>query len=202
MLTADYCHVFKLFLLIPPQISDKYARRSAQTASEWVRGNSGGNLEEISGQKNAIGGRRLQLPDIVKICTSVTSLRRTFICVDALDECVPRHRLEVPGALGQILRGSPNTRVFITGRPHTRGMVERQLGGRTLIISIVSREDDIVRYLHARLEKDTTPEEIDSFLENDIINSILEKLSETYVPGRVPRNPCESCTNKSNTDSY
>jgi len=81
-------------------------------------------VEQFRGQKKAIGGRRLQLPDIVKMCAAVTSLQRTFICVDALDECVPKHRLEVLGALGQILQGSPNTRIFMTGRSHIQGVVD------------------------------------------------------------------------------
>jgi len=137
---------------------------------------------KFRGQKKAIGGRRLQLPDIVKMCTTVTSLQRTFICVDALDECVPRHRLEVLGALGQILLGSPNTRIFMTGRSHIRGVVEKELGGRTTSVSIVSREDDIVTYLRAKLGNDTTPEAMDSSLENDIMKSIPEENPETCVP--------------------
>ena len=148
-------------------------------------------VKKFRGQKKAIGGRRLQLPDIVKMCTAVTSFQRTFICVDALDECVPRHRLEILGAFVQILRGSPSTRIFMTGRPHIRGVVERQLSGRVASVSIVSREDDIVIYLRARLEKDTTPEEMDRFLENYIINSIPERISETYVLGRGRGNNCE-----------
>ena len=136
-------------------------------------------VQKFRGQKRAIGGRRLQLPDIVKMCVTVTSLRRTFICVDALDECVPRHRLEVLDAFGQILRGSPNTRVFITGRPHIRGVIERGLDGRVVSVCVKSREDDIVTYLRARLRKDTTPEAMDSFLENDIMKSIPEEISET-----------------------
>jgi len=136
-------------------------------------------LQKFRGQKRAIGGRRLQLPDIVKMCAAVTSSQRTFICIDALDECVPSHRLEVLGALGQILRGSPNTRVFITGRSHIRGVVEKELCGRATSVLIVPREDDIVTYLRARLGKDTTPEAMDSFLENDIMKSIPEEISET-----------------------
>ena len=153
-------------------------------------------VKKFGDQKRAIGGRRLQLPDIVKMCSAVTSLRPTFICVDALDQCVPRHRLEVLGALGQILRGSPNTRIFMTGRSNIQELVERQLGGRAISVSIVSRENDIVTYLRARLEKDITPEEMDSLLENDIINSIPEKIPKTYVPGRDPGNRCESYTNR------
>ena len=136
-------------------------------------------VQKFRGQKKAIGGRKLQLPDIVKMCAAVTSLRRTFICVDALDECVPKHRLEVLDAFGQILRGSPNTRMFLTGRSHIRGVVERGLGGGTISVCTKSRDDDTVTYLHARLRKDTTPEAMDSLLENDIIESILERISET-----------------------
>jgi len=151
-------------------------------------------VQKFRGQKKAIGGRRPQLPDIVEICAAVTSLQRTFICVDALDECVPRHRLEVLGALGQILRGSPTTRIFMTGRSHIRGVVERELGERTTSMSISSRDDDIVTYLHARLGKDTNPAAMDGFLENDIMKSIPEEIPETYVPARDPRNRCDSYT--------
>ena len=139
-------------------------------------------VQKFRGQKKAIGGRRLQLPDIVEMLVAVTSLQRTFICVDALDECIPRHRLGVLGELGQILRGSPNTRIFTTGRSHIRGVVERELGGKTASVSIASREGDIVTYLRARSGKDTTPEAMDSCLENDIMKSIPEETSETYVP--------------------
>ena len=151
-------------------------------------------VQKFRSQKKAIGGRRLQLPDIVKMCVAVTSLQRTFICVDALDECVPSHRLEVLSALGQILRGSPNTRIFMTGRSHIREAVGRELGGRATNVSIVSREDDIVTYLRARLGKDTTPRAMDSFLENDIMKSIPEEISETCVPAWILGNRCESYT--------
>ena len=133
------------------------------------------------GHKKVVGGRKLQLPDIVKMFATVSPLRRTFICVDALDECVPKHLLEVLDALGQILRRSPNTRMFMTGRPHILGAVERKLGGRTTNVTIKPRDDDMVMYLRARLSKDTTPEVMNCGLENDIMNSVHEEVSETYV---------------------
>ena len=152
--------------------------------------------QKFEGQKKVIGGRKLKLPDIVKMFTTVSSFQRTFICVDALDECVPKHRLEVLDALGQILQRSPNTRIFMTGRSHIQGAVERGLGGRTISVSIKSRDDDIVTYLRARLKKDTTPEAMDGFLENDIMKSIPEKISETYVPVGDPEIPCGPLTNR------
>ena len=153
-------------------------------------------VQKFRSQKKAIGGRRLQLPDIVKMCIAASSLQRTFICVDAFDECVPRDRLEVLDALEQILRGSPNTRMFMTGRSHIQGVVERGLGGRTISVSIKSKDNDIVTYLQVRLRKDTTPEAMNSFLEDDIMKSILDDISETYVPAGDPGNPSESYTNR------
>ena len=139
----------------------------------------------FGGQKKLLGGRRVQFQDIVKMFPAVSSLRRTFICVDALDECIPEHQVEVLGALGQILQKSPNTGMFMTGRPHIRGAVERELGGGAISISIKPMDDDIVTYLRARLRKDTTPQVMDSVLEKEIMKSIPEEVSETCVVVRV-----------------
>ena len=131
------------------------------------------------GQKKLLGGRKVQLQDIVKMFPAVSALQRTFICVDALDECIPEHQLEILGALGQILQRSQNTRIFMTGRSHIRGAVERELDGGAISVSIKPRDDDIVTYLRARLRKDTTPEVMDSVLEKDIMKIIPDEVSET-----------------------
>ena len=136
-------------------------------------------------KRKVAGGRKLKLPDIVKMFTTVASSQRTFICVDALDECVPKHRVEVLDLLGQILQRSPNTRMFMTGRSHIRREVERRLGGRVTSISIKPRDDDIVTYLRTRLRKDSTPEVMNSGLEDDIIRSIPEEISESYVAEEI-----------------
>ena len=151
--------------------------------------------EKFRDQKKLLGGRRLQLPDIVKMFGTVTSLKRTFICVDALDECIPKHQLEVLNALGQILRRSPNARMFMTGRPHIRGAVERELGGRAISLSVRPRGNDIVTYLRDRLRKDTAPEVMNSGLEGDIM-SIPEEVPESYVAAGDPGSRCRSCTDR------
>ena len=138
-------------------------------------------VQKFQQQKKMIGGRALQLPDVVKMFPTVLSLQRTFICVDALDECIPTYRLEVLDALGQILQMSPNIRMFMTGRSHIRGAVERELGGRVISLSIKPRDDDIVTYLRVRLRKDTTPEVMNNKLEDDIMKRIPQKVPETYV---------------------
>jgi len=77
-------------------------------------------VKDFRKEKRSIGGRGIQIPGILKIFQIIAATRRTFICVDALDECVPEHRMVVLESLGQILQGSPNTRLFMTGRPHVR----------------------------------------------------------------------------------
>ena len=84
-------------------------------------------------------------------------------------------------SLQQILRGSLNTRLFITGRPQVRSEVERRLGGVATFISIQPTEEGVVRYLRDKLEKDTTPEAMSSTLEAEIVRSIPGMNSETYV---------------------
>jgi len=132
-------------------------------------------------QKKAIGGRGLQVSGILRMLQTVIATKRTFICVDALDECVPEHRMVVLASLRQILQGSPNTRMFMTGRPHVRGEVEKRLDGAAVFLLIQPTEDGVVRYLRYRLRNDTTPEIMSSILEAEIMRSIPEINSETYV---------------------
>ena len=129
--------------------------------------------------KKVIGGRGLRVPEIVKMLRTVTSLQPTFICIDALDECVERHRPEILDSLRQILEGSPNTRIFLTGRRHTRGEVDRHLGQEATFLSIKPKHDDIVGYVRMRLSKDTSRDRMDSGLEDEIIKRITENIPET-----------------------
>ena len=131
-------------------------------------------------QKNFIGGRRPRHTDIVKMLQAASSKKRTFICIDALDECVPEHRVKLLGSLNQVLQNSPATRIFVTGRPHIRPEIGRRLSGRVTSLPISTKTDDIIRYLHSRLEEDTTPDAMDSSLEADILRKIPEDVSEMY----------------------
>jgi len=129
--------------------------------------------------KKVIGGRGLRVGEIVKMLQAVTSLKPTFICVDALDECVERHRPEVLDSLRQILDKSPNTRIFLTGRGSIQGEIETHFGGRAAVLSIKPNSDDIVGYVRMRLSKDTFLDAMDSGLEGEIIKSVTENIPET-----------------------
>jgi len=135
--------------------------------------------ETFQDYKKVIGGRGLRVAEIVGMLQTVTSLRPTFICVDALDECVEKHRPEVLGSLRQILEKSPNTRIFITGRHHILSETEKHLGGKATILSIKPNDDDIVGYIRMRLSKDTALDAMDSGLEGETIESIVKNIPET-----------------------
>jgi len=132
-------------------------------------------------EQKAVGGRGLLLPDIVRMLQDITSSLRTFVCIDALDECAAVHRVKVLDSLKQILEKSQSVRIFIIGRPHIRAEVERRLAGRVISASVGSSKDDIIEYIRLKLDEDETPEAMDETLEADILERIPEKMSEMYV---------------------
>ena len=144
-------------------------------------------------QKKVIGGRALQLPDIVKMLQAITSSLRTFICIDALDECAAANRVKLLNSLRQILETSPQTRIFMIGRPHIRAEIERRLAGRVINVSLSPNKGDIIEYLRLRLDEDETPDAMDGSLEAGILEKIPENMSEMYVRAIVlgipPYNP-------------
>jgi len=139
-------------------------------------------VRSFRNQKKVIGGRGLQVAGILKMFRTITTTKRTSICVDALDECVPEHRMVILESLGQIVRESLNTRIFVTGRSHIRSEVERRLGGAAAFVLIEPTGDGITRYLREKLRSDTTPEIMSSALEENILQSISQLSAETYVP--------------------
>ena len=129
-------------------------------------------------QKKIIGGRRLRLPEIVKMLGDFSSSRRTFICLDAMDECAATDRAKILHSLKDIIEISPTTRVFMTGRSHVGGEVEKSLPGGVINVSISPRKGDIIRYVQRRLAEDSTSDEMDEGLEAEIVRRIPETVSE------------------------
>ena len=128
-------------------------------------------------QQKVIGGRKLGLGEIIEMLQDISSSRPTFICIDALDECMAEYQAEVLDVLKQILHKSPSIRIFLAGRSLIRDEVERHLAGRVVTVSIIPTKDDMVRFLRAKLEKDATPDAMDKSFEADIIKNIPEKVS-------------------------
>jgi len=147
--------------------------------------------EEISRafqqQKTTIGGRRPQLVNIVKMLQSITSSRRTFMCLDGLDECAGVERFRLLDSLKEIVEQSPETRIFMTGRPHIRTEIGSLLSGQVTSTSISSTRGDITRYLRFRLRHDEAPDAMDENLKAEILEKIPENGSEMYVKAIVLR---------------
>jgi len=133
-------------------------------------------------QKKVVGGRRLRVSGILRMFQAITTTKRTFICVDALDECVPEHRVVILESLRQIVQGSQNTRIFVTGRSHVQSEVERKLDGTVTFVLIEPRREGIVKY----------PEMMSSTLEANVMESIPEISSETYVETSAKAKLCKT----------
>ena len=129
-------------------------------------------------REKVIGGQGLALSEIVELLQDISSSRSTYICIDALDECSAGHRVKFLDSLNQILQKSSGARIFLTGRPHMRGEIEKHLAGRAAARQITLTKDDIVLFLRAKLKEDTMPEAMDMSLEGEIIKSIPETVSE------------------------
>jgi len=169
-----------------------FAARKEQTVTSMLGSlvkqmisGTGGVPEEIwralREQNEAVSGRRPQLGDIVKMLQLITSSRRTFIVIDALDECTAVQRYRLFDSLKEIVQKSPGARVFLTGRSHIRAEIETRLTGRVISVSICPTRDDIIRFLRVRLSEDEAPDAMDSSLEVEILEKIPGSISEMWV---------------------
>ena len=134
--------------------------------------------EAYQKRKQGFGGRRLLLADLMGMLrTAIALLPQVFICIDALDECLPKHLPELLESLRDIVRESPKTRIFLTGRPYVTGTIQRYFAGAAGI-PICPNTDDIRNFLEMRLDRDEDPEAMDNELRVDIMEGILSKMSD------------------------
>ena len=128
-----------------------------------------------------IGGRGLLLADLMPMLrTAISSLPRVFICIDALDECLPKSLPEFLGSLRDIVRESPTTRIFLTGRPHVEGAIQRYFA-KAVVIPVSPNTEDVRNYLEMKLDRDDEPEAMDDDLRADIVEVILGNMSDMCV---------------------
>jgi len=127
------------------------------------------------------GGEGLRLPDMVKLfAKTIDSMELVYLCVDAVDEVLREHRPEFLRALRQIIRDTPNVRLFLTGRPYIRGELDNYLTKGANVIQVVADQGDITKYLSQRMDDDRHqgPDLMTEDLRNDIMRTMLEKASE------------------------
>ena len=82
--------------------------------------------------KTEFGGRGLTLTELVAMLrTTIASLPQVFICIDALDECLPKHLPELLGSLRDIVREYQGHEYFSPGDPIS-GMTFKDISSRRL----------------------------------------------------------------------
>ena len=128
------------------------------------------------------GRQALRLPEVLKLfVNTISSTERVYICFDAMDELLPQNRSELLRALRQIIQDAPNIRLFLTGRPHIRGELDKYLTKEADTIHIVADQGDIAEYVSRRMEDDEDdggPNLMPDDLRNDILETMLENTSE------------------------
>jgi len=134
--------------------------------------------EAFQTAKRNFGGRGPLLPELMEMLRkAIAPLPQVFICLDALDECLPKHLPDLLESLRDIVRELPKTRIFLTGRPHVTGDIQRYFS-MAVAIPICPNIDDIMSYLEMRLDRDSEPEAMNDDLRADILRVILERTSD------------------------
>ena len=143
-----------------------------------------GNIGEIQNafkKSRQGGGKGLRLPEMLDLFVkTISSLERVYICVDAMDELLPQNRSEFLRALQQIIQEAPNIRLFVTGRPHIRGELDKNISKGAYAIHIVPDQGDLTRYLSRKMDDDDSrnPDLMTESLRHDIVKIMLEKASD------------------------
>ena len=138
--------------------------------------------EAFERAKREVGGRALLLSEIrAALVNYLSPPRRGFICIDALDEFPTKDRPELWDSLQHIVRECPNTRLFITGRPHIRDEVKKYFPGYPDLTPIKPTKEDIGGYITMRLRGDSELDAMDADLKAEILDIIPDKTSGAYV---------------------
>ena len=129
-----------------------------------------------------VEGRGLRVPEVVKLLqAALAPLKRTFICIDALDECPDKHLSQLLSSLHTVSQMSSGVQLFITGRPHMRSAVGKYLPGSVQVIPINPNSEDIREYLEVELKHDSDSEAMNPALKADIMKRIPEMILDGYV---------------------
>ena len=145
--------------MVPPEIEEEFKRAGSEAES-----------------------RGLRVSEAVKLLgRALAPVKRTFICIDALDECSDKHLSQLLSSLQTISQTAPGVRLFITGRPHIRSAVEKYLAGSVQVIPFSPNSQDIREYLEMRMKHDSDSEEMSPALKADIMKRIPEKIPDMYV---------------------
>ena len=134
--------------------------------------------EAFQTAKGQLGGRAPHLPKMIDLLPKALALyEQAFVFIDALDELRVKHRVEFIRCLRQIIRGSSNVQLFITGRGHVQPELDRNLTESLSVISIHPKDEDFKVYLTMRLDADPDPDTMDDDLKHEILTHLPRQFS-------------------------
>ena len=136
-----------------------------------VPGRVRNTLEEIQNKR-----RNVETADILSMMKfTLPRFRRSFICIDALDELQPGIRKALLKALCEEFTGYKAVQLFLTGRLHIAPEVNESLRISQYSIDIIANGDDIRAYLISQIALDTSPTAMNKSLKEEILQTIVEK---------------------------
>ena len=158
-------------------------------------------LAEIPGEvveayyknRRVAGGRGPELSEILEMFQIASTSQRIFICVDALDECAAGQQ-GVLESLQEILRKSPGTRLFLTGRSYIRNRTRTLFAETATFMEIKLNKGDIITYIIAKLKEDTNKDAMNARLRDDILTKV-PFVPRMYVGANTSENPSNLLTN-------
>ena len=136
------------------------------------------------------GGRKVETEDILALLKMrLYQLKRSFICIDAVDELDPKVRQQLLDFLKELVTNY-NTHLFLTGRSHVESEVQKHLKVKHgYTVNISATQHDIQEFVKQQIKEDhnLNPEAMDEVLEKDILDGIIKKSQGMYVmeSGRV-----------------
>ena len=122
-------------------------------------------------------GKKVETTDIIDMVKlTLPQFRRSFICIDALDELQPDVRKALLNTLYKDFTTSDRAvQLFLTGRPHIPQEVNESLRITQDAIDVIANGDDIRAYLINQIALDTSPTAMNESLKEVILHTIVEK---------------------------
>ena len=132
--------------------------------------------------RNQPYGGDLESGEILRLLvSSLRTMQRSYICIDALDE-VPRvYRPELFKSLVQLSQESPGTRLFLTCRQYMREEISSYFT-RGTEIRFEPTEDDIRNFLAMEFRNSTGPQAMNCSFRGEILKTIPENIPKMWVP--------------------
>lgn len=124
----------------------------------------------------------LELKEVCGFLSNIfQSFRRSYICIDAIDECIDDCRKTLRQCLGSLLEDqnlNRSVRLFLTGRPHVKEYIEENIPCPNLPTSstLKANADDIRAYILHELDSDRYKREC---MNDNLRNNIIERIGES-----------------------